>query len=231
LQIGGPEETTSPDVTDLQIVNRRAQALDDAVQHLVDVGLVDKSRVGIMGHSATGRVVEDALAFTDFPFAAAIAADNEENNYSHSMEEGWDHEDGTSAAFGAGLSDLLNSSPAFSVERIRTPLQLEVTSGGSGGWPMLRGWEMFSRLRYLRKPVEYYVLPDIAHGSHYVQNPRQLLALQNRALDWWRFWLQSEEDHAVDKLPQYQDWRLLRTMHIEDLTRPRLPRRTWTSTQ
>jgi hypothetical protein len=108
-------------------------------------------------------------------------------------------------------------------------LQLEVTSGG-GKSAMLNSWEMFSRLRYLNKPVEYYVLPDIEHGSHVIQNPRQLLVLQGRALDWWLFWLLSIEDPAADKAPQYQDWRALKAKHIADLGRPKPPLRVWKST-
>jgi dipeptidyl aminopeptidase/acylaminoacyl peptidase len=230
LQIGGPDDAMSQTGTEFDGTKSRARTLADAAEHLVDVGLVDKTKVGIMGHSATGRVIEDALAYTDFPYAAAIAADHYELSYSQAMETGWDHIEGMPAPFGKDLSVWLNGSPAFNVDQIRTPLQIEVTSGGDGSWPLLRGWEMFSRLRYLKKPVEYYVLPDIEHGSHYVQNPRQLLALQNRALDWWLFWLKNEEDPDGMKAGQYAQWRALRAMHIADLARPKPPLRMWTST-
>lgn len=231
LQIGGPETPPSmQEETDFSRAKSKAWALADAAKHLIDMGLVDKDKVGIMGHSATGRIIEAALTLTDFPYAAAIAADNYELNYTQSMYLGWNVIDGQPPPFGKGLEAWLDTSPAFNVERIRTPLQLELTTGGAGATTLVYPWEMFSRLRYLKKPVEYYVLPDIAHGSHLVQNPRQLLALQNRALDWWLFWLKSEEDATAEKLPQYQDWRQLRTMHIDDLNRPRPPVRTWVST-
>lgn len=230
LQIAGSEKPGTQGETDISRAKSKAWALADAAKHLVDMGLVDKDKVGIMGHSATGRTIETALASTDFPYAAAIAADNYELSYSQSMYLGWNVIDGQPAPFGKGLEAWLETSPAFNVERIRTPLQLELTTGAAKATTLVYPWEMFSRLRYLKKPVEYYVLPDIAHGSHLVQNPRQLLALQNRALDWWVFWLKSEEDPSAEKLPQYQDWRQLRTMHINDLKRPRPPVRTWEST-
>ncbi len=229
LQIGGPDDAWLEHDTDFEGTKSRAKTLGDAAENLVNIGLVDRTKVGIMGHSATGRVIEDALAFTDFPYAAAIAADHYQLNYAYSMQWGWEHDGGMPAPFGKDLAVWMDDSPAFNVERIQTPLQLEVTSGG-GNSAMLSGWEMFSRLRYLNKPVEYYVLPDIDHGSHLIQNPRQLLALQTRALDWWLFWLKSEEDPAADKTAQYQEWRALRSQHIADLSRPRPPLRVWTST-
>jgi dipeptidyl aminopeptidase/acylaminoacyl peptidase len=228
LQIGGPEQPSSlGEETDFSRTMSRARTLADAAQHLIDMGLVDKDRVGIMGHSATGRVIEAALALTDFPYAAAIASDNYELNYTQSMYLGWNVIDGQPAPFSKGLETWLDASPAFNAERIRTPLQLELTTGAAGATTLVYPWEMFSRLRYLNKPVEYYVLPDLAHGSHLVQNPRQLVALQNRALDWWLFWLKSEQDPSTGKLPQYQDWQRLRSLHLQDLKQPRPPLLTW----
>lgn len=93
---------------------------------------------------------------------------------------------------------------------------------------LLWGLEMFSRLRFLRKPVEYYVVPDLRHGSHILQNPRQLLAAQSRALDWWLFWLKGEEDVSDPaKAPQYEQWRRLRLEREVDRARPRAARLRW----
>ena len=78
-------------------------------------------------------------------------------------------------------------------------------------------WELFSRLRYLHKPVELYVVPDIAHGSHALQNPTQLLSLQQRALDWWCFWLKDEVDTDPRKSEQYERWQVLRELRDRQL--------------
>ena len=72
-----------------------------------------------------------------------------------------------------------------------------------------------ARNRSLRKPVEYYFIPDVDHGSHGLQNPRQLRALQGRALDWWRFWLKDERDPDPAKRAQYEAWDALREMHLK----------------
>jgi dipeptidyl aminopeptidase/acylaminoacyl peptidase len=201
-------------------------AIQSAAEHLAKAGIVDRRRVGLMGHSATGRIIEWAIADAEFPYAAAIASDYADENYLQTaLSNNWDHTLGTTAPFGRDMETWLNYSPSFNVERVRTPLQLELMSSSEGS--LLWHWEMFSRLKYLKKPVELYVLPDIRHGSHFAQNPRQLLALQGRAMDWWFFWLLDEEDPDPSKAAQYAQWRDLMDAHREDLKRPMPPRLKW----
>jgi Prolyl oligopeptidase family len=232
LQIGGPEGGPRPfeEMTDIERIKSVGTALQTAAEHLVSVGLIDGARVGVMGHSAQARVVEHALVDSDFPYAAAIAGDYADDNYMQAALFGWDHEFGQSFPFGDGLKTWLDESPAFNVERVRTPLQLLLYSSSEGNTTLLWHWEMFSRLRFLHKPVELYVIPDIKHGSHQIQNPRQQLALQGRAMDWWRFWLLNQEDADAGKREQYEEWHILRDQHAADLSHPRSPRLTWTYT-
>src|SRR3546814_8092727 len=56
-----------------------------------------------------------------------------------------------------------------------------------------------SRLRYLGKPVEFWAVPNIERGSHTLQNPGQLLTLQERAMDWWLYWLKDEREPSETK--------------------------------
>jgi dipeptidyl aminopeptidase/acylaminoacyl peptidase len=231
LQIGGPVGGPRPfeEMTDIERIKSIGTALQTAAEHLVSAGLVEGSKVGITGHSALGRVIEHALVDSEFPYAAAIAGDYADNNYMNEALFNWDHDFGRSFPFADGLKTWLDESPAFSVERVRTPLQLLLYSGSEGNTTLLWHWEMFSRLRFLHKPVEYYVMPDIQHGSHENQNPRQQLALQGRALDWWRFWLLDEEDAGEAKREQYASWHVLRDQHTADLSLPRSPRLEWVS--
>jgi dipeptidyl aminopeptidase/acylaminoacyl peptidase len=231
LQLGGPEGGPKPfeELAYIERIKSIGTAMQTAAEHLVSVGLVDGSRVGLMGHSALGRVIEHALVDSEFPYAAAIAGDYADDNYMQESLSGWDHDFGHSFPFGDGLKTWLDESPAFNVERIRTPLQQLLYSPSEGNASFLLHWEMFSRLRFLHKPVELYVIPDIKHGSHEIQNPRQQLALQGRALDWWRFWLLDEEDADESKSEQYKSWRALRDQHSLDLSHARSPRLEWFS--
>jgi dipeptidyl aminopeptidase/acylaminoacyl peptidase len=182
------------------------------VEQLVREGKVDRERVGIMGYSATGWDVAYALTHSSFPYAAAITDDNKDGGYLQAAMSNWvfglGEEMMGAPPFGEGLSAWLEHSPAFNAHRVTTPLLLTVSSSGA----KLAAWETFSRLRYLRKPVEYFLIPDQERGSHGLQNPRQVLALQERALDWWCFWLKQEEDPQPAKAAQYTSWRLLRAL-------------------
>ena len=202
---------------------RRIAATEAVVEQLVREGRVDRQRVGIMGYSASGWDVSYALTHSDFPYAAALTDDNKDGSYSQALVSGWLVGAGPEIfgvqPFGSGLSRWMEESPGFNVERIRTPLLLTASSPGSE----LLKWELFSRLRFLRRPVEFFIVPDLEHGSHGLQNPTQLLALQERAFDWWRFWLQDERDTDPRKGAQYQRWEVLRRLNTELRARGTIP--------
>jgi hypothetical protein len=80
---------------------------------------------------------------------------------------------------------------------------------------VLDHWEIFSNLRYLRSPVELFVIPDIEHGVHILQNPAQRLASQGGTVDWFSFWLKDEEDPDPAKTEQHKRWRELRKLQQE----------------
>ncbi|AKC86322.1 hypothetical protein WQ53_05560 [Pseudoxanthomonas suwonensis] len=193
--------------------------------------MVDRSRIGIMGHSRGGWHVAYALAFSDFPFAAAIDDDAIDSGYVEATMLSWADTERRNGAdpFGVGMKDWLERAPAFNVEHIRTPLLMTVTDSFAGkAAPVVMHWEMFSRLRHLRKPVELYVIPNIERGSHVLQNPSQVLAHQERAMDWWRYWLLDERDSSEEKREQYADWDKLRELRDQDAKQPKPPRLRWT---
>jgi hypothetical protein len=84
---------------------------------------------------------------------------------------------------------------------------------------VLSHWEMFSRLRYLKRPAELFVIPNIERGSHGLQNPGQLLASQGGAVDWFDFWLNGRVDSEPKKVQQYRRWLVLRRERDELLSR------------
>ncbi|HEY6644104.1 MAG TPA: prolyl oligopeptidase family serine peptidase [Povalibacter sp.] len=201
----------------VEAVSSMLDELESQIEKLVANGLVDRGRVGIMGFSASGWFTTFALTRGRFPYAAALTDDNKDGSYFQAGLSNWDFGAGEqmigAPPFGEGLKRWLEYSPAMNPERIHTPLLM---TRSSAGLP-LNGWELFSRLRYLHKPVEYYFIPDVEHGSHGLQNPRQLRALQGRALDWWCFWLKGERDPDTAKQSQYAQWEKLRELHLRDV--------------
>lgn len=192
----------------------RAEGFEQVARQFAEAGLVDLNKVGVVGFSRNGYYVEHTLSHSSFPYAAAIAADNFDPSYVPStfIEFGKAAEEVNGGpAFGDGLNAWLKNAPGFKADKIRTPL-LKIAQTG-GRYSVLAGWEMFSRLRSLGRPVEFYVMPDAERfGSHNTQNPKQLLAVQERSVDWFDFWLNGREDPDTRKSQQFQRWRHLREL-------------------
>jgi hypothetical protein len=187
-------------------------AFETLAQQLSASGLIDRKKIALDGFSRNGYWVEYTLAHSEFPFAAAIAADNYDPSYFPSALFNWRAEDATAngaAAFGDGLRDWLTRAPGFNAEHIHTPLRL---IGQSSGIPLIIGqWEIYSRLKHLHRPVEMFMMPSVdTHPSHNPQNPRQIIAVQEGVIDWFSFWLTDREDPAPEKRAQYERWRQMR---------------------
>lgn len=205
----GPEFSGTPREGEVAV-----DAYESAVEHFREMGIVDASKVGIVGFSRAGYRILYALTHSNFPFAAAVVADNVDFGYwQRVFYSGNDEFESVNGAppFGPGLQSWIKNAPAFNVEKIRTPLRLHHETGPLST-TLFMGWEMFSRLRTLGRPVELYVIPDIEHGAHPVQNPGQVRANKEAAVDWLVFWLTGQEDAAREKADQYKRWRTLREL-------------------
>lgn len=79
--------------------------------------------------------------------------------------------------------------------------------------------EAHMALRFMRhlddegKPYDAYVFSNELHSKW---QPAHLHAIQQRNLDWFRFWLQDYEDPALEKQEQYERWRVLREMQCKN---------------
>jgi hypothetical protein len=209
-----------------------AAGMEGVARALVARGVVDAAKVGVTGFSRTGWHVEYALTHADFPYAAALAADNVDNSYIQSAMMAWPVEPNrTNGAepFGEGMGAWLTEAAGFNADRVRTPIRLQVNSGSGPGWA-LSHWEMYSRLRRLKLPAELYVAPRMGQGTHNLQNPGQRLATAGGAVDWYDFWLNGHEDADPAKAEQYQRWRRLRAEQAVAVKTPRRPLLEWKAT-
>jgi hypothetical protein len=208
-------------VLDLEVVHPSSGAkqaadvqlgFETVAEQLSSSGLIDRNKIALDGFSRNGYWVEFTLTHSQFPFAAAVAADNYDPSYFQSALSGWqtdDEEINGAPAFGAGLQQWLARAPGFNVEHIHTPLRM---IGMSIGKPFIMAkWEIYSRLRHLRKPVELYMMPDAdKFPSHTPQSPRQIIAVQEGVIDWFSFWLTGREDSSPRKREQYARWKAFR---------------------
>jgi dipeptidyl aminopeptidase/acylaminoacyl peptidase len=183
-----------------------------AVSELVQAGLVDSERIGIIGFSRTCFYVMEALTTSAVHIKAASITDGVMGDYlQYMMEVGTpvfaDDAEAIIGArpFGEGLQQWLKRSPLFNMDKVSAAVQV-VAEGRSD---LVFMWEPYAVMRYLHKPVELILLNN---NEHILSNPGARLVSQGGTVDWMRFWLQGYEDPAPAKAEQYQRWRELREL-------------------
>ena len=188
-----------------------------AVAKLAADGLVDPSRVGIIGFSRTVFYVLEALTTSKLHFAAASVTEGITAGYmDYLLGVGSSHASSNEETammgappFGTGLELWLKGSPDFNMDKVTTPLRVVATRSGS----LLEMWEPYALLEDMQKPVDLIILNS---DEHIITNPAIRLAAQTGNLDWFRFWLQGYEDPDPSKAEQYARWREFKKMQLED---------------
>ncbi|MDE0469295.1 MAG: prolyl oligopeptidase family serine peptidase [Candidatus Poribacteria bacterium] len=147
-----PMETNAP-------VQELAEMVLSGIDTLIDMGIADPNRLGIMGHSYGGYCVNALITQTP-RFAAAVSSAGRGNlisSYGHLTEEGdsmWIHwTESGQAKMGGSLwkfrDRYIENSPIFFLDKVETPLLLVVGALDVPAVP--QAGEMFSGLRRLGK--------------------------------------------------------------------------------
>jgi dipeptidyl aminopeptidase/acylaminoacyl peptidase len=191
---------------------------ESGIQSLSAKGLIDPSRVGMIGFSRTGWYVEFMLAHSSFHFAAASVADNVEYSLGeywllHDASAGYDDIYG-GPPYGPALENWIKYSISFNLDKVHTPLLMELMGHGvsndiPGQIPpsLAAKYETLVGLNKLKRPAELYFFPN---QGHMPDAPEARLESLQQNIDWFRFWLQGYEDPDPVKASQYGRWRLLR---------------------
>ncbi len=186
--------------------------MEAAIDALDARALIERDRVGLIGFSRTGMHVHYAITFSDYPIAAATVADSiAATPLSYAFVYGgypgmleWEASDFIGAPFwGDGIKLWLQRSPAFHLDRIRTPLRYEHL-----GTTVPAYWDTFALLKRHQRPVEMIHIPD---ASHRLETPFARHTSQQGNVDWFAFWLKDEIDADPAKAEQYARWRRLRS--------------------
>jgi hypothetical protein len=198
-----------------------AETLERAVEYVDGLGCLDRDHVGIIGFSRTGLYTHYLLAHSKLHLEAAVVADGSDGGYSQYLQFLNAHQFTASDSelinggvpFGSGLLYWLRRSPEFFLDRVTTPLMLQVSSADI----LSSMWAPFVGLKRLGKPVELLYFPA---GTHIMEKPWDRLASQGGAVDWFAFWLKGEEDANPSKSEKYRRWRQLRASVESDRKRP-----------
>jgi hypothetical protein len=183
-------------------------AYEGAIDYLDGRGLINRTRVGIIGFSRTVFYVEYTLTHSQYPIIAATLADGFDGGYVNYVL--WGGRVDYSAVIGgppvgASLPLWLTNSPGFNLDKVTAAVRIE--DYGSVG--PLEGWEWFSGLVNLTKPVDFIWLP---FAPHLLVKPWERLTSLQGNVDWFAFWLKGEEAGSQTKRRQYDRWRELRKL-------------------
>jgi len=218
LQVGGAKDQDDSKYISTEMEAPRAMAAyEGAIDYLEARGLIDRDRVGIVGFSRTFFTVGYALTHSKYRFSAATLVDGIDGGYFQyvafsSSAIGWSEEvEGMNGGppWGEDLTTWITDAPGFNLEKLNTPLRLIALGPAS----ILSGWEWFSGLMRLQKPVDFIYLPD---APHLIVKPWERIVAQQGLVDWFRFWLKGEEDPDPAKAEQYTRWRELRKLQEQN---------------
>lgn len=215
LQVGGSknprDDAKYTDTT--QEAPRQMAAYLGAIRFLAERGMIDTSRVGIIGFSRTVYSVEYTLTHSRFRFRAATVADGIDAGYFSYIvfpNAEYEHLNG-GPPFGPTLQLWLKNSPSFNLDKVRTPVRIEAYSP----YTLLGAWEWFSGLTRLRKPTDLIYLP---HGTHMLVRPWDRLASEQGDVDWFCFWLTGEDESNVTSREEYVRWHRLAELESRENT-------------
>jgi dienelactone hydrolase len=197
----GPQDAVKEYRTGLSAVRR-------LVDKLSGEGIVDPSKVAMGGLSFGSEVAFWVAAHSDLLAALSVTSPQlEPANYWFSSMPGSDIPATIRRVWGYGAPDQTPerwrlASAALNADKIRIPVLFQMPEMEARRVPQL-----YARLAEEGTPTELYAFPDEAHIK--VQ-PRHRLAVYERNLDWFRYWLQDHRDPDPRKVEQYRRWDLLK---------------------
>ena len=183
-------------------------AVEGAIDRLGSEGKADRSKIGMGGLSFGSEAMMWILIHSHAIAAASMASpttspmyyllgSNIGDPFVSLLRSNWQlgNPDEASAPW-------RQISPTFNLGRIDAPILMQFSEqeymhGLDYAIPLMRS-----------NRADLYVFP---HEPHNKFQPRHKLAVYERNLDWFRFWLLGVEDSAPEKTPQYVHWRSMRS--------------------
>ena len=181
-----------------------AEVVRVLIDQLASEGIVDRARVGMGGLSHGSEMTLWTATHSHLLRAISTSsAEIEPALYWMSSMPGADQAEMMREAWGLGAPDETprrwkTVSYALNTDKFNSAVLFQLPEEEARRIP-----ELYARLSKLGKPVEFYAFPDEAHIK--IQ-PRHRLAVYDRNLDWFRYWLQDYRDPDPSKTDQYRRW-------------------------
>ncbi|MEL6427643.1 MAG: prolyl oligopeptidase family serine peptidase [Planctomycetota bacterium] len=186
------------------------ECIEPAVAKVLESGMVDPARVGLVGHSWGAYQTAFMLTHSDV-FAAGVAGAPLTNMMSMSMSIYWNsgqtdtwifHESQgrMDQPFWNDVDTYIANSPIFGIENLKNPL-LVAFGDDDGAVDFNQGVEMYNAARLAQVPFVMLVYPGENHGLR--QEPNQV-DYHYRILEWFGAHLKGDE--APSWITEGQSW-------------------------
>ncbi len=159
-----------------------------ATDHVVEAGLADPERLGVLGLSYGGFMVNWLVGTTD-RFRAAVSENGVANQINAWANSDTGPEYCRTSLLGdpftpEGIEKLWRQSPLRHVTSIRTPL-LMLQAEADQRCPAADNEQLFIALRLLGREVEYVLYSDESHVYATTGRPDRRVDRMSRMLDWF----------------------------------------------
>ena len=166
-----------------------------ALDHAIATGLADPDRLGVLGLSYGGFMVNWLVGTTD-RFKAAVSENGVTNQVSDWANSDTGPEYDRVALLGdpfgpEGIEKLWRQSPLRHVANVRTPL-LMLQAEADLRCPPQDNEQFFIALRHLGRTVEYVLYPDESHVYGNAGRPDRRIDRHTRMLDWFDRYLRGQ---------------------------------------
>ncbi len=173
----------------------------------IATGFIDPARIGITGLSDGATTARFALINDPDLFVAAsvssCCADGDPLMIYGGPAIARERLDmGFPSVFGAKATEAVAPvSLRISAAKVRAPILMQLADR-----EFIGGLEAYTSLKAHKKPVDMYVFD----GEYHIKwQPAHRLAIYNRNIDWFDFWLLDRRDSNPAKAEQYRMWEAL----------------------
>ena len=176
-----------------------AECVIPAVEKVVETGLVDRDKIGLVGHSWGAYQTAFLVTQTDL-FAAGVAGAPLTNMMSMSMSIYWNsgqtdawifHESQgrMDKPFWQDVETYIANSPIFHIDKMNTPL-LVAFGDEDGAVDWHQGIEMYNAARLARKP---FVMLVYAGENHGLREKPNRVDYHHRVREWFDHYVKGED--------------------------------------
>lgn len=181
-------------------------ALMNGIALVESRGGIDTGRIGITGLSDGVSTVQFALVNAPGRFAAASISTGFQEPKSTQIYGGsaW-----AKQLIAMGYPPLSDDQTHFwsttsierNVDKFNLPILMQVSDN-----EYLMAMESYGILKANNRPTELYIFPN---ENHIKTGPAHRFAIYERNIDWFKFWLNHEEDPSAKKKSTYDRWRAM----------------------